>query len=213
VAPIDAMFSGAVPVFVSAEVFATLVVPTRCEPKSRLPGDRLTWGAAGAPVPLRLSSCGLPGASSAIETAAFRVPVPAGVNVTVIEQVAFGASVAGETGHVFDMPNSAERSPIRLMLVIVSGDVPVFRSVEDCEALVVPTTCDAYVRLAGVSDTAGWTPVPLSATVCGEPVASSAIEMPALRAPVADGENVAEIVHVALTASVAGLSGQVLVEL
>src|SRR5436190_1214765 len=149
------MFSGAVPVLVRVDVFATLVVPTRCEPKSRLPGDRPTWGAAAAPVPLRLSSCGLAGASSAIETAALRMPVPAGLKVTLIEQVAFGASVAGETGQPFDMANSAERSPIRLMLVIVSDEEPVFRSVEDCDELVVPSTWEPYERLVGVSVTAG----------------------------------------------------------
>lgn len=54
-------------------------------------------------------------------------------------------------------------------------------------------------------------PVPLSVTLCGVPVALSAIVTLAERLPVTDGANVAEIVHVAFTASVAGLTGQVFV--
>jgi hypothetical protein len=58
---------------------------------------------------------------------------------------------------------------------------------------------------------AGWEPVPLSETACGLPAALSAIDTDALLAPVAVGLKVAEIVHVALTASVTGARGQSLV--
>jgi len=99
------------------------------------------------------------------------------------------------------------------MSVIVSGAVPVFFTVELWTALLVPTCCDPKLRLEGVSVTAGAgaVPVPLSATLCGLPVASSATWMLAVRVPAALGVNVVEIVQVALTASVAGLRGHVLV--
>ena len=76
---------------------------------------------------------------------------------------------------------------------IVSGAVPVFRSVEDCPALVVPTSCEPKARLVGVSVTAGAVPVPDRPSVCGLPVASSTIWTAAARDPVAVGVNVAEM--------------------
>ena len=62
-----------------------------------------------------------------------------------------------------------------------------------------------------MSVTAGTVPVPLSTTVCGLPGASSTSETPALRLPAAVGANVTEIVQLAPTPSVLGLSGQVFV--
>jgi hypothetical protein len=52
-------------------------------------------------------------------------------------------------------------------------------------------------------------PVPLNATVCGVLAALSEMVTLAVRLPVADGEKVTEIVHVAFAASVAGLTGHV----
>ena len=66
-------------------------------------------------------------------------------------------------------------APVMAMPVIVSGAVPEFRSVDGCETLVVPTSCEPNVRPLGVSVTAGAVPVPLSATGCGLPAALSAI--------------------------------------
>lgn len=68
------------------------------------------------------------------------------------------------------------------------------------------------VRLVGCNLTAGAdAPVPLSATVCGLPAASSPIEMLALRLPLALGENVALMVQLAPAASVVEPVGHVLV--
>jgi hypothetical protein len=96
------------------------------------------------------------------------------------------------------------------MLEIVSAAVPVFVSVEVCEPLVVPTRCEPKARLVGFSETdgAGVAPVPLRPRTCGLPLALSAIETLAVRLPAAPGENVTEIVHVALAPSVDGLIGQ-----
>jgi hypothetical protein len=61
---------------------------------------------------------------------------------------------------------------------------------------------DAKVRLVGERLTVGIpAPVPLSATVCGEPVALSARLSEADAAPTAVGLKVTEMVHEALTAS------------
>jgi hypothetical protein len=97
------------------------------------------------------------------------------------------------------------------MLLIDSGAVPEFFKVVVWAVLVVPTGCEPKLRLAGVSVTAGAVPVPLSETPCGLSDASSLMVTPAVRLPVAEGENVTETEHVALTASVAGLMGQVFV--
>jgi hypothetical protein len=99
------------------------------------------------------------------------------------------------------------------MVVIVSGPVPVFFSVEVCAGLVVPTACDVKVRLVGVKVTAGVAaaPVPVRATVCGDPGASSVTARFAVRVPVVVGAKETEIVQLAEAASVDGLSGQVFV--
>lgn len=64
--------------------------------------------------------------------------------------------------------------------------------------------------LVALNVTAGAVPVPESATVCGLPLALSAIETVAARLPVALGVKVALMVQVPLTAREFGLSGQVL---
>ena len=51
------------------------------------------------------------------------------------------------------------------MLEIVRGAVPEFVKVTDCAALVVPTSCDPKLRLAGEKLTAGAVPVPLGMAV------------------------------------------------
>src|SRR3954468_12320707 len=98
------------------------------------------------------------------------------------------------------------------MLEIVSGAVPLFARVACCVALVVPTRCEPKERLdVRVTAGAGCVPVPLRETDCGLPAALSAMETLADRGPTSVGENVAEIVQVALAASVSGASGQSLV--
>ena len=91
--------------------------------------------------------------------------------------------------------------------------MPVFWSVEVWTALVVPTCCELKLKLAGVSVTAGAgaDPVPLKPRLSGLSAALSVIDTLAERLPAAEGEKVTEIVQLALTASVAGLRGHVLV--
>jgi len=97
------------------------------------------------------------------------------------------------------------------MPVIVRGAVPELVSVTGCDALVVPTSCEPKVKLVGDSVTAAADPVPGNGRDCGLFDASSEIETLAVRLPAVAGENVTEIVHVALIARVDGASGQSLV--
>jgi hypothetical protein len=92
--------SGDVPELWTVSVWDVLVVPTRCEPRARLVGVSVI-PAAVVPVPVSPRVCGLPVPLSVIWTDAVLVPDADGVNVTVTVQVAFAASVAGETGQLF----------------------------------------------------------------------------------------------------------------
>ena len=67
--PMPVMFRVAVPVLVSVTLCAALVVPTICEPKVRLVGERLTAGAGGgggAPPPLPPHATHTPTTSSVV---------------------------------------------------------------------------------------------------------------------------------------------------
>jgi hypothetical protein len=113
------------------------------------------------PVPERVRLCGLPAALSVTLTLAARLPVVVGLKLTVIVHVAFTATDAGQSFVCVKSPGSV---PTRVMPLIVSGAVPVFRSVDVCAALVEPTSCEPKARLAGVSVTAEAVPVPERAT-------------------------------------------------
>jgi hypothetical protein len=103
-------------------------------------------------------------------TVPVRVPVPSGVNVTDIVQLAAAANVP--LHGVVPLPTAA-KSPV----VPIESDVltlPVFLTVTVLPALVVPTACEANVSLVGVTVTvvpAEDVPVPAKLTICGEFVA------------------------------------------
>ena len=85
----------AVPLLVSVTACAALVVPTTWLPKLRLVVERVAAGpVVVAPVPLRLTVCGLPAALSVIERVPERVPVAVGVKVTLMVQLAAAATEA-----------------------------------------------------------------------------------------------------------------------
>src|SRR5262249_15129455 len=81
------MLRKVLPTFVRV-VVNTLLLPTVTEPKFRLVGLSSTT----VPVPVRFTVCGLPGALSLIETLPVRVPDWVGLNVTLIAQLAPGAT-------------------------------------------------------------------------------------------------------------------------
>src|SRR5437016_2908473 len=86
-------------------------------------------------------------------------------------------------------------------LLMLSAALPVLVRVTVCETLVVLKIWRAKGRLAGDRLTAGAVPVPLSDTVCGLPVALSAIVTAPVRVPVAVGVNVTPMVQLAPAAS------------
>jgi hypothetical protein len=210
--PIELIDNTAEPEFRTTTDNAPLVVPTNCDPNTTLDGDNDTPGAV--PVPLTATLCGLPAALSLTAILAARVPVADGAKLTLIEQVAFTASVEGEMGQSVVIVKSPACAPAAAMLEIASGAVPVFFNVDDCAAPVVPTSCEPKPRLVGVRLTAGAgvVPVPVSAMLCGLAAASSVTLTLAGRLPAAVGRNATEIVHVLFTASVAGDNGHVFVE-
>ena len=96
-------------------------------PKAKLVGAKLMLDAA--PVPVRLTVCGLPVALSVTVIAPGRLPVTVGVKVTLMEQL---APAAREAPQVLVWAYGA----LATMLVMVSAPVPELVRVTDCAALV-----------------------------------------------------------------------------
>ena len=116
-----------------------------------------------SPVPLSVTVCGLPGASSLNVTLPGTAPPEVGVNVTATVQVDVGAMGFAVEQVVPDAamangPLTAGRAPnVRLA-------VPLLVRVMVCALLVLPTIWAVKVRGADKL-TAGAVPIPLSATV------------------------------------------------
>jgi hypothetical protein len=123
------------------------------------------------------------------------------VNVTAIMHE---SSIASELPQLLVWLKSVGFAPVMAMLLIASAAVPTFSSLMFCAVAVVPTVVFANVSAEGVSE--GWgangvLPVPLSATVCGEPVALSATESVAAKLAAEAGVNVTEMEQLAFAAS------------
>src|SRR5580765_7768202 len=87
---------------------------------------QLNGDATVPPVPVRLSWCGLPDASSVTLMLAVRVPEALGVKVAEMVHDAPASSVLGLSGQVVVRAKSVGLVPVMDMLLIVSGPVPVF---------------------------------------------------------------------------------------
>jgi hypothetical protein len=105
---------------------------------------------------------GLLAASSLIETDALRLPAAEGENVTETVQEAPTGNATGLEGQVLVCEKSDAFGPASAMLLIDSGAVPEFVNVAVFIALVVPTSCEAKLRLVGVRAAVGIEPVPPS---------------------------------------------------
>jgi len=127
--------------------------------------ERVTEGAAETPVPVSATVCGEPVALSAKLSEAFSVPAVVGLNVT--ETV--HDPPAARFPQLLVWENEEGLEPPVIMLVSVSGPVPVFLSVTVCAADEEPSLVEANVRVLGEKVIAGNPPpVPVRATVCGE---------------------------------------------
>src|SRR5438128_697379 len=169
-------------------------------------GAKVTAGAM--PVPARDTDCGLPAASSVMFTAAARTPGASGVKLTLIVQLAPGATELAPVGQVLPAAKakSAACAPVMVMLVRFSGAPPLLVSVTFCAGLVVPTRCSPNALLVAESVAVGSvTPVPVSDSDCGLPAASSVMVTVAVRALAAVGVKVRLRTQLAPGASVAPL--------
>jgi hypothetical protein len=83
------------PVLVSVTVWALLLIPTISGGKVSKEEDRLTW--APIPVPLKVTTCGLPPASSVTVSVPVHVPLARGVKVTLNVQFAPAANEAPQS--------------------------------------------------------------------------------------------------------------------
>jgi hypothetical protein len=105
-------------------------VPIPWLPKVRLEGKTVSVGTA--PVPDKVTVCGLPLALSVMVRVPLAVPAAVGVNVTLIVQFAPAPMLVP---HVFVW----EKPLLATMLVKVSEAVPESVTVTVCAALVAPT--------------------------------------------------------------------------
>src|ERR671930_910466 len=109
-------------------------------------------GFVPVPVPVSGTVCGLPGALSVRVNAADRVPESVGEKVIETLQLVPAASVRPEQPSLTSVKSSVLGTAALLMN---SPALPVFVTVIDCGALVVPTSCAAKVSDVGVKVTAG----------------------------------------------------------
>src|SRR5580704_911480 len=90
---------------------------------------------------------------------------------------------------------------VMLLMTSTAPFVELFATVVFFGMLLPPKGCGSKLWALGVSVTVGKIPVPLSETPCGLPVALSATESVAARAPLALGVNVTLMVQLPPTAS------------
>ena len=108
--------------------------------------------AGVVPVPVRGTLCGLLGALSVSTNAAVRVPACLGANVIDMLQLVPTASVSPE----HPSPTTVKSSVFgTAALLMKSEEVPEFVTVISWGALVVPTSCEAYVSEVGENEAAG----------------------------------------------------------
>lgn len=158
-----------------------------------LPEAGATANASTA-MPLIDADWGEPGASSVTVNIAALWPVETGLNTRETVQLAAGASA------VVQLPvrlNSEALDPERETEEICRGAFPELVTDMDCGALEVPCVVEGKEGEGGEKVRAGTTamPVPLRATVCGEPEVSSAITKLATRWPAAVGVNTREMMQ------------------
>src|SRR3989442_5080472 len=110
-------------------------------------------------------------------TVAARVPGAAGVKLTLIVQLAPGATEPAPLGQVLPAAKakSAACAPVMVMPVRFSGAPPLLVSVTFCAALVVPTRCSPNALLVAASVAVWVVPPAPSEKTGGRPPAASAV--------------------------------------
>src|SRR5438270_12419178 len=142
-----------VPLF-TFTAFGVLQEPTFCDPNVKLLGVTVKCEELEAPVPVSDTFCGLLEAESVSVSVPVRVPPAVGVKVTLTVQLAPAARLLPQL--LF-----CEKSPLAPIELNVTAPAVSLVAVTVCAALLVPTFCDANVRLVGVVESAGCAPLTL----------------------------------------------------
>jgi hypothetical protein len=171
-----------------------LAVPSACTAKLSAPGA--AFRTAFAPVPVREAVCGLPEALSVMLNVPVRVPVAVGVKVTLTVQLLLTARLVPQL-------LVCVKSPLAVMLAMLAAAVPVFDTVTGWDALLLPSTCAAKVRLLVETVMTGAVPVPVRETDCGLLEALSMTVSVPVRVPLAVGVKVTLTVQLELAATLA----------
>src|ERR1700722_13157719 len=150
--------------FVSVSTLAGLLVPTFSDANFSLAGVSVAWTV---PVPASATVCGLLGELSVRVRVPVRAPVSVGVKVTSMVQLFPAASVLPQGLALGVWP----KSPLVVMLVIVSVEVPVFVRVTGFLPAVASRTTLPHVRDVGATVTGGPPPVPPQPGKLKEPIA------------------------------------------
>lgn len=128
-------------------------------------------------------------------------PAVAGVKATAAVQVAAGASGALQ---LFNCENEAGLAPEMETELILAVVAPAFVTVSAIAAEVVPWVVAGKASVAALSVMVGSaTPVPVSVTFCGEPLALSAMERTAEKAAADAGLKATKTLQLAPAARVA----------
>ena len=135
--------SVALPVLVAVIVCAALAAPTAVAAKLSDVGESVSAGAVATPVPVSVTSCGDPVALSTRFSVVVRAPVVMGTNVTTTGQLPAAATEV----QPFATLNELAFAPLSVTLVTVRVTVPVFVTVNVCDALTLPCAVEANVRL------------------------------------------------------------------
>jgi hypothetical protein len=162
--------------------------------------DWLMKGRGFAPVPAKLTVCGLSSTLSAIVRVALPLPSAAGVKVT---WMAHSAPTPSVDPQVLVWAKSPRLLPVMAMLVRVSATLPVLVKVTVCAGLLLPGAWSGKVSEEGDNSTPTPIPVPLKVSVWGLWGAMSVKLNEALRLPIANGVNVTLTEHVPLGITVA----------
>ena len=131
-----------------------LLLPTFCELNVKLLGVTVNCGVLEAPVPVSDTFCGLLEAESVRVSVPVRVPPAVGVKVTLTVQLAPAARLLPQL-------LLCEKSPLVVMELNVTAPAVSLVAVTVLAALLLPTFCEANVRLVGVTETAGCAPLTL----------------------------------------------------
>jgi hypothetical protein len=170
------------PLFVSVTA-CMLLVPTNTFPKLKLVGLAVSWSVAATPVPLKAMAVGEFGALLTSDTLPVTLPVAAGAKATLKFAVCPTASVKGRVSPLVLKP-----APVTVAWEIVRLALPELVRVT-VWVFVVPTTTLPKLTLVGVTESCGWTPVPLRAMAVGEFGALLTSDTLPVTLPVAAGVN------------------------